>query len=346
MSENTKYRSRSEIHNTKKQHTKIVQNTKQIKPMKRKQKKSGCLKWLLLIILIFIVAIAGYLWSLYRGVEKFSNSVYTSRPAEQQVLRSEKVTDIVQKKKPFSVLVLGVDTGELGRTEVGRSDVMMVVTVNANKKQTTIVSIPRDTRTEIVGRGTEDKINHAYAFGGVAMSVNSVQKLLGIPIDYTVTVNMGDFEKVVDALGGVDIAPLATFYESDSGYNFVQGQMTHMNGEKALAYVRNRNESGGDYGRQERQRQLVGAMLSSAKSIDTLTSTQSIFNSLESVVKTDVKFDEMKDIAQNYTGALGKVNQLQLSGSGQMIDGVYYDIPNPDSLEQVKQSLKSELEIQ
>ena len=337
-------RKRSQIHGSNQKKIKKATTEEVRMAASPSPRRGGCLKWVLLLLVVFIVGVCIYLFSIYKGVEKFSNNVYTSRPSEQQVIREEKVAEVVEKQKPFSILVLGVDTGELGRTEVGRSDVMMVVTVNSTKNQTTIVSIPRDTRTEIVGHSTDDKINHAYAFGGVAMSVNTVQKLLGVPIDYTVTVNMGDFEKVVDALGGVDITPLSTF--SQTGYNFVEGQAVHMDGAMALAYVRNRYDSGGDYGRQERQRQLMGAMLKSAKSFDTLTSMQGIFNSLETVVKTDINFTELQNIVKNYGTALNKVNQIQLSGSGQMIDGIYYDIPNPDSLAQVQQALKTELEIQ
>ena len=339
-----KRQTRSQIHGTKKRskgREKDQVATVAVEP--EREKRGGCFKWILLLLVLMILGGCIYLFTIYKGVEKFSNTVYTSRPAEQQVIREEKIAEVVEKQKPFSLLVLGVDTGELGRTEVGRSDVMMVVTINATKNQTTMVSIPRDTRTEIVGHGTDDKINHAYAFGGVAMSVNSVQKLLGIPIDYTVTVNMGDFEKVVDALGGVEITPLSTF--SQTGYNFVQGQTVHMDGAMALAYARNRYDSGGDYGRQERQRQLMGAMLKSAKSFDTLTSMQTIFNSLETVVKTDINFTELQNIVKNYGSALNKINQVQLSGSGQMIDGIYYDITNPDSLAQVQKTLKAELEI-
>lgn len=73
------------------------------------------------------------------------------------------------------MLLLGIDTGDLGRTDQGRSDTMMVAAVNPTDQKTTIVSIARDTYVPIVGHGTDDKINHAYAFGGAAMSMNTVK---------------------------------------------------------------------------------------------------------------------------------------------------------------------------
>ena len=117
---------------------------------------------------------------------------------------SEKREDPVVFKdaEPFSMLVLGVDERE---GDKGRSDTMIVMTVNPETKSTKMVSIPRDTYTEIVGQGFNDKINHAYAFGGIEMSMDTVENLLDIPIDYVVQVNMDSFKDIVDAVGGISI---------------------------------------------------------------------------------------------------------------------------------------------
>lgn len=82
---------------------------------------------------------------------------------------------------------------------------MIVLTVNPNDKSMQMVSIPRDTRTEIIGKGFDDKINHAYAFGGPEMSIATVENFLDIPIDYFVQVNMESFKDIVDAVGGVTV---------------------------------------------------------------------------------------------------------------------------------------------
>ena len=317
---------------------KALYSMKQPEPKKR----GGCLKWVFLFLLLIILVVAGYLALLYRNTEKLHSRIYTPRSAEQQTIREVPI-EIGKDQKPFSVLVLGIDTGELGRTEKGRSDVMMLMTLNATTNQTTVVSIPRDTRTEIVGQGIEDKINHAYAFGGVPMSVNTVQKLIDLPIDYTVTVNMGDFEKVIDAIGGIEITPITTF--SESGYQFVEGQKVKMDGKMALAYARNRYDSGGDYGRQERQRQMLAAVLKAGANIGNLVTYQTLFDSLSEVVKTDMTFEEAKNVVQHYTGALQKVTQVQLKGTGAMIDNIYYDITDPDSLIEVQRVLREQLAL-
>src|SRR5699024_12771467 len=87
----------------------------------------------------------------------------------------------------FSVLLLGVDARE---GDKGRSDTMIVLTVNPKKDTTKMVSIPRDTLTEIVGKGIDDKLNHAYAFGGVKMSLDYTEMLLNIKYEYAVQLNM------------------------------------------------------------------------------------------------------------------------------------------------------------
>ncbi len=312
------------------------------KPKRRQKRRLGCFG-IIVIVLLLAIAVAGfYALSVYRNVEETTEVLYTERPAEQVAVREE-VIDIKNDEQPFSVLLLGIDTGDMGRVDAGRSDVMMVATVNPNTKRTTITSIPRDSLTEIVGYGNQDKINHAYAFGGVAMSVNTVQNLLDIPIDFTVSVNMQGFEDIVDSVGGITIAPTDTF--SQDGYQFYEGQPTFMDGTTALAYSRNRYDTGGDYGRQARQRQLIDGILQAALNISTLWNYNDILASLQGNVQTDVTFEDMVTIFNGYRGAINSIENYQLSGSGSMIDGVYYEILDPTSLADISAQLKAELEI-
>ena len=317
--------------------------TRSSRNRRRKPKRRlGCFG-IIVIILLVAIAVAGfYAYSVYSNVEETTEVLYTERPAEQVAVREE-VVDIQDEAQPFSVLLLGIDTGDLGRVDAGRSDVMMVATVNPNTNRTTITSIPRDSLTTIVGYGTEDKINHAYAFGGVAMSVNTVQELLGIPIDFTVSVNMQGFADIVDSVGGITIAPMDTF--SQDSYQFYEGQATYMDGKMALAYSRNRYDTGGDYGRQARQRQLIDGILHAALDISTLWNYNEILASLQGNVQTDVTFDDMVSIFNGYRGAINTIENFQLSGSGTMINGVYYEILDPSSLQNVSGQLKTELEI-
>ena len=150
--------------------------------------------------------------------------------------------------RPITVLLLGIDAYE----STGRADTILVLTVNPKDEAMKILSIPRDTYTEIVGFDFEDKINHSYAFGGVETSLLTVENLMQIPIDYVVTVNMEGFVEMVDIVGGVEVNNDIAF--SVDSYNYPEGDLT-LSGEEALSYVRMRKEDPrGDFGRQMRQR--------------------------------------------------------------------------------------------
>ncbi|HWI49096.1 MAG TPA: LCP family protein, partial [Rummeliibacillus sp.] len=148
-------------------------------------KISRWMKWCLGIILIVIISIGGFAYTIYYNAASTFEKIHTPiehTPTEQ---RTQPVT--LQEKQPFSMLLLGVDEREHDK---GRSDTIIVLSVNPQTNNTVMVSIPRDTYTTIVGKNMKDKINHAYAFGGIEMSMNSIEKLLDIPIDYVAKVNM------------------------------------------------------------------------------------------------------------------------------------------------------------
>ncbi len=306
---------------------------------KKKRGRRGCF-WIIGLLFLILIGLGVFI---YYELRSTTNTIHSDITAETipHESRQEKEVDLAGEA-PFSVLLLGIDTGDMGRVDRGRSDTMMVATVNPNTDQTTIVSIPRDTYTEIVGRGTMDKINHAYAFGGPAMAVNSVQNLLDIPIDYFVSVNMRGIQQIVDAVGGIHVAPSRTF--SQSGYQFIEGQPTHMDGQMALAYSRMRQEDG-DYARQGRQREVVVAIVDQIASLNSIANYQSILETTENNVLTNMQFNDMVNVFVNYRGATGNIQEVQMSGSGTMMDGVYYEIIPDEEIANISQQLKSELEI-
>src|SRR5699024_10998958 len=144
---------------------------------------------------------------------------------------------------------LGVDTGALGRTEKGRSDSMMVVTVNPQKEETTIVSLDRDIMADMLDDGqTFDKMNHAYAYGGEELAMDAAEKLLDIPIDHFVTINMQGLRDLIDAVGGITVNNKIAF--TLEGVRVPKGKVK-LNGKNGLAYARMRKQDpDGDIGRQ------------------------------------------------------------------------------------------------
>lgn len=302
--------------------------------MKKKRKWP---KYLLIGFLLLLVAGGIYAYSVYSN---FTTTLDTMHEPVEREQPSVERTDIVEfdQQDPFSVLLLGVDEREDDR---GRSDTMVVMTVNPETQSTKMVSIPRDTYTEIIGRGTTDKINHAYAFGGIEMSMNTTENLLDIPIDYVVQVNMEGFEDIVDAVDGVTVNNSLAFD------NFQEGEI-HLDGDEALEYVRMRYEDPrGDFGRQDRQKQVIQGVMRKGASINSLWNYKDIFEALGQNVRTNMTFDEMVDVQRNYQDAVTNVDQLIVEdGYGETINGIWYYMMDDAELAEIQSTLKEHLELE
>ena len=256
--------------------------------------------------------------------------------------KTEKRTEnlALTKKEPFSVLMLGIDERD---GDKGRSDTMIVLTVNPTTKNVKMLSIPRDTRTEIIGHNTTDKINHAYAFGGPEMAMDTVENFLDIPIDYYVKINMEGFNDIVDAVDGITVQNDLDF--TQDGHHFTKGEI-NLNGTEALSYTRMRyNDPNGDFGRQGRQRQIIEGIIAEGASVSSLTNYRAIFNALGSNIQTNLTFDEMMDIQNNYRAASGSIEEMTIEGEGTKIDGIYYYLVPDEEKEHIQGVLKEHLEI-
>lgn len=294
-------------------------------------------------ILILTLAVVGIGAKVYMDLSGSVQKTYESVERQLDTKRKAEQKNVIAEKKPFSVLLLGIDTGDLGRTEIGRSDTMMVAAVNPNAEKTLITSIPRDTYVDIVGRGTKDKINHAYAFGGAGMSMDTVEKYLDIPIDHYVAINMKGLKELVDAVGGITVTNDLKF--ENMGYTFTFGK-NELDGDKALAFSRMRyDDPRGDYGRQERQRKIVEGVAKKLLTFDGVTRYKEVLDAMETNVKTDMSFDDMKKIATDYRSAFGKIQQDQMQGDGFMQDGISYQRVSQTELNRVQTELKKTLAV-
>ncbi|MDK8221608.1 LCP family protein [Enterococcus faecalis] len=287
------------------------------------------------IILVLFLAVVGMGAKLYWDVSKSMDKTY------ETVERSKKSQVNLNNKEPFSVLLLGIDTGDDGRVEQGRSDTTIVATVNPRDKQTTLVSLARDTYVDIPGQGKQDKLNHAYAFGGASLAMDTVENYLNIPINHYVSINMAGLKELVNAVGGIEVNNNLTF--SQNGYDFTIGKIS-LDGEQALSYSRMRYEDpNGDYGRQERQRKVIEGIVQKVLSLNSVSNYQEILTAVSDNMKPDLSFDDMKKIALDYRSAFGKVKQDQLQGTGFMQDGVSYQRVDEQELNRVQQELKNQL---
>ena len=307
------------------------------------KKKRSWLRITGVIALLIMIGAGVYLYSIYSSVSKAVETMHEPidrKTTDQSKTIAHAASDEVndEDRKPFSVLLLGVDARP---GDKGRSDTMIVMTVNPEQNSTKMVSIPRDTRTQIVGKGFDDKINHAYAFGGAQMSIETVEQFLDIPIDYFVQVNMEGFEDIVNAVGGVTVDNTLTF--SQGGYDFQEGEID-LNGNEALAYVRMRKEDpNGDFGRQQRQRQIIQGVINKGRSFSSITKLDEILDALSKNVKTNLTLREMADIQKHYKNASKDIQQLQLQGSGTTINKIYYQIIPEEEKQQIQNELKNHL---
>ncbi|PYZ92570.1 LytR family transcriptional regulator [Salipaludibacillus keqinensis] len=291
------------------------------------------------VLLLFIVAVGGYGFYLYKSVQSTVNSDMHAGLEREKSEKRELEVDM-DDREPVSFLLLGIDAED---STSGRTDTMMVITVNPEDESMRMVSLPRDTRMEIVGRGVEDKVNHAYAFGGADMAVATVENYFDIPIDYFLTVNMEGFKDMVDAVGGVAVNNSFSF--NQSGYEFNEGEL-FLDGDEALAYARMRQEdSRGDLGRNERQRQIVNGMIREGASLSSITRAESILDAMGSNMLTNLTFDKMIKLQQNYADARHSQETMEMTGDGQRIDGIWYLIVPDEERNRISSELRAHLGV-
>jgi len=188
-------------------------------------------------------------------------------------------------EEPVSILLLGRDSRD-SENESGRADTIMLLYLDPGRQHATLLSIPRDTLTEIPGYG-EDKINAAYSYGGEKLMIETVSKLLNAEINHYVTIDFDGFVKLIDALGGVDVVVDRPLIDSKSGANFSVGKH-HLTGEQALSFTRSRSTELADIGRIQRQQQLLKNLVEQKLNAQYLSNIPKYFNILVENTHTDL----------------------------------------------------------
>ena len=219
--------------------------------------------------------------------------------------------------EPVNILFLGIDARP-GETNT-RSDTMMLACIDPEARKVAVISIPRDSRVDIPG--PVDKINNANAVGGPEAACRAVEKLMGTNVDYYVLTNFRGFAKMVDILGGVTIDVEKRMYYPAEDINLYPG-VQHLNGRKALAYVRFRGDALGDIGRTERQQKFIQAFAEELLKSKTILKIPSLLPELKANVKTNMGTRTMLDLA-----ALAvKFSPEDLVA--QTLPGYFYDDPD------------------
>ncbi|CAM4037589.1 MULTISPECIES: LytR family transcriptional regulator [Bacillus cereus group] len=288
-----------------------------------------------------LILMAGgiYAYNVYSKVSNTLESVHQPLNRDKSEKRDQKVN--ISDQKPISILLMGTDQRE---NETSRSDSLMLFTLNPQKKSMKITSIPRDTYTEIIGKGKKDKINHAYAFGGIDMAVKTVENFINVPVDHYIEVNMAGFKDIVDAVGGVDVNNDLDFTSRET--HFAKGNI-HLDGESALKYTRMRYEDPrGDFGRQMRQRQVIQSVIKKGASVSSLANYGDVLKAIEKNVKTSLTQDQMFDIQKNYKDCMQNSEEIQIPGDGhKAADGIWYYYVPDAAKQDITNKLRAHLEL-
>ncbi|EIF5084235.1 LCP family protein [Clostridium perfringens] len=227
-----------------------------------------------------------------------------------------------EEKHIKNIALFGIDAP---KGKVGRSDAIMILTLDEEHKVMKLTSIMRDSYVDIPGYG-DDKINHAYAFGGPELAMKFLNENFKVNVEDFMAVNFTSLPEIIDKLGGVKINIIPEEIHHIPGITSPGEQV--LNGEQALAYSRIRYATGGDYKRTERQRVVLEAVFEKLKSTPTKEYPSLIDNFL-SYIETNMSSMDMiklaKDAAPLVKGNL-ETSRFPLDGyfDGKMINGVWY----------------------
>lgn len=292
--------------------------------------------------------------------QSFQNS-YSSTGLKSEKAASQLIKD--KKPISFLVLGTDTGTsGGFGadRDRSGLTDSLMLVTVNPQKETTTMISVPRDIMTSISGfeASFPQKLNAAYAFketsddqaslgDGVGTTIATIQDMFNVPINYYAMVNMSGLGDVVDQLGGIQAkSPLTFRFSQDTAhetggnlYRFTEGESTYsyaadgvnfktydtMDGKAALAFSRMRYEDPkGDYGRTQRQRILLEAIMNKVKQNPTTILNTKFIHATTKNIASDLQMSDMLALGSNYIDATKHIESYTVQGEGEMYQGVSY----------------------
>ncbi len=301
----------------------------------------------LIVVASLFISLSTYAVYLTKKAETAADNAFEKvEGRESSDLRVEKVEPINDN---VSVLFIGVDDSEKrAQGEKGsRSDALMLATLNNQSKTVKLVSIPRDSYVYIDEVGYNDKITHAHSYGGTKATIETVENLLEVPVDYYVKMNFNAFIEIVDALGGIEAEvpyKLLEKDENDQRTVKLEPGLQELNGREALALARTRKLDN-DIERGKRQQMILSGIVKKASSASSFTKYGEVIDAVGNNMKTDMTFNEMKSFFEYIKGGAPEIDTLTLEGYDDMTTGVYYWKLKEESLQETKDILKSHLGI-
>jgi LCP family protein required for cell wall assembly len=267
-------------------------------------------------------------------------------PRETKEHPPEKDAESDWPRRPFTVLLLGVDDRE-GKF-VGRSDVIMLAVVQPKTEKIALLSLPRDTYASILPRGTTEKINHAYAYG-LDTALTTIEQYLDIPIDYYMAINFEGFVELINLLGGLtlDVERDVTYgdnYDGDKSLYVHQGRQK-LSGEEVLLYVRFRSDAEGDFGRNRRQQQVIRALLEQAVDVRHVSKLADVMDIVVDHVQTNLTVPDMIRLGRGISHLTADhVESIEVKASTGYLKGVSYVFIAEDERKRLQDELKRRLQ--
>jgi LCP family protein required for cell wall assembly len=281
------------------------------------------------LILILLVTSSTYIYTTL-------NKINTVKLDTSNLEINPNFVNEVNAKEIRNIAILGIDSMD---GEIGRSDSILILTIDQNHNKLKISSIIRDSYVEIPGRDGKDKINHAYAFGSVdgtenggpTLAIKTLNKNFNLNIHDFISVNFSSLPKLIDSIGGIDVNITdeeLKFINNSSTSNLSSSGIQKLDGAETLAYSRIRYTSGGDFERSHRHRTVLTALFNKLKSTSS-TSYPDFLNELLPLINTNLTSTDIISLAMK----MNSLSSQELGqdrfprdnfGKGQMINGVYY----------------------
>ena len=290
----------------------------------------------------------------YADFDNNTRVVYQTSYKVENTDKANAVTDITSK--PFNVLISGSDTRG-GFDENGRSDVIMVATINPKTSTILLTSVPRDfyvtTACDVADgciQGALDKITHT-GIHGTNTTKRTVEQLLGIEINYTFKVGFDTVTDLVDALGGVDVTVAPGYAYSNSAITIHEG-VNHLNGTQALEYARERYAyTEGDRQRTKNQQQVLMGIVNEATKPSVITKYASIMDAMANTFSTTMSNEEISDLIkyQINNNPKWKMEQYMVDGTGDTLmcaelgDAASVMVPDQSTVKMAKDKINAVL---
>ena len=275
-------------------------------------------------MVLIVAGAAGSYWWFYAQVD----AAQTDDTQVTGAIESSALTDAIGTPTGTDILILGSDNRTADAEEERRSDTVILVHADPDADYVSMMSFPRDLRVEIPDHGI-DKLNAAYAYGGPALTVKTVEWLTGVDIDEYLEVDFAAFADITDSLGGVYLDIDRRYFNDDPQWELIKLSPGYqlLDGASALDYVRFRHDLNYDFGRMDRQQRFITAMREQTMGWDLPLRLPGIVDALFDNVETTLGATEILKLASWGVRLDGsRIRQITLVGNPVTRDGVSYVI--------------------